>query len=386
MDEFRRLLLKVTKNLFRSELFRHILIISAITGLITLVIFLLFYPVPTPPVSKMEHARKTISNARKEGADTYSTTLFIEGIEYYDSAMTSWRSENTRFIYSRDYDKVSFYAGLSADKAEMAAADSKSTLMELETRLKQKIGALNVLIAEITKLFTSYPLAYEVRNRISNGKMLLKESEIAFKNRQYLQADRKLTDAEILLTTSFENASSNLKKYFNSYPEWRKWINQTIAESRQDSGYSIIIDKFSRKCVIYFNGIKKYQYNAELGRNWVGDKRVSGDKATPEGMYKIIRKFESDSTKYYKALLINYPNDEDTARFISDIAKGILPQSAEIGGMIEIHGNGGKGVDWTEGCIALTDREMDTVFKIVKIGTPVTIVGSMYNLQHVLNR
>ncbi|MCJ7448500.1 MAG: L,D-transpeptidase family protein [Bacteroidales bacterium] len=376
----------MTKGFFKGEVPRHILIISAIAGLITLVGFLLFYPVPSPPVSKMEHARKTLSNARKEGADTYSTTLFTEAIEYYDSAMTNWRSENMRFIYSRDYNKVSFYAGLSSDKAELAAEDSKNTLSELETRLKQKIGALNVLITEINELFTSYPLAYEVRNRISKGKMLLKESEIAFNNRQYLQADRKMTDAETLLTTSFENASSNLKSYFKSYPEWRKWINQTIAESRQDSGYSIIIDKFSRKCVIYFNGIKKYQYNAELGRNWVGDKRVSGDKATPEGMYKIIRKFKSDSTKYYKALLLDYPNNEDTAKFISDIAKGILPVSAKIGGMIEIHGNGGKGVDWTEGCIALTDREMDTVFKIIEIGTPVTIVGSMYNLQHVLNR
>jgi hypothetical protein len=376
----------VTKGLFKGEIYRHILIISAIAVVMALLGFLLFYPVPSPPVSKMEHARKTLSNARKEGADTYSTALFTEGIEYYDSAMTNWRSENMGFIYTRDYNRVAFYAGLSANKAEMAAEDSKRTILELETRLKQKIGALNVLITEINDLFTSYPLAYEVRNRISNGKMLLKESEIAFNNRQYLQADRKLTDAEILLTTSFEGASSNLKKYFNLYPEWRKWINQTIAQSRQDSGYSIIIDKFSRKCVIYFNGIKKCQYDAELGRNWVGDKRVSGDKATPEGMYKIIRKFESDSTKYYKALLLDYPNDEDTAKFISDIAKGILPESAKIGGMIEIHGNGGKGVDWTNGCIALTDKEMDTVFRIVKIGTPVTIVGSMYNLQYVLNR
>jgi L,D-peptidoglycan transpeptidase YkuD (ErfK/YbiS/YcfS/YnhG family) len=57
-----------------------------------------------------------------------------------------------------------------------------------------------------------------------------------------------------------------------------------------------------------------------------------------------------------------------------------------IGGLIEIHGNGGKGIDWTEGCIALTDSEMDSVFKIVKVGTPVTIVGSMHDLQHVLNR
>ena len=63
-----------------------------------------------------------------------------------------------------------------------------------------------------------------------------------------------------------------------------------------------------------------------------------------------------------------------------------LPASAKIGGLIEIHGNGGKGIDWTEGCIALTDKEMDIVFKIVKVGTPVTIIGSMVDLKDVVDK
>jgi L,D-peptidoglycan transpeptidase YkuD (ErfK/YbiS/YcfS/YnhG family) len=65
------------------------------------------------------------------------------------------------------------------------------------------------------------------------------------------------------------------------------------------------------------------------------------------------------------------------------VAKGTLPRSAKIGGLIEIHGDGGRGVDWTEGCVALTDSEMDIVFKVAKEGTPVTIVGSMVNLDQI---
>jgi hypothetical protein len=72
--------------------------------------------------------------------------------------------------------------------------------------------------------------------------------------------------------------------------------------------------------------------------------------------------------------------------FKKEVAKGTLPSSAKIGGLIEIHGNGGKGIDWTEGCIALTDKEMDLVYKILKVGTPVTIVGSTVDLQSILNR
>ena len=103
-------------------------------------------------------------------------------------------------------------------------------------------------------------------------------------------------------------------------------------------------------------------------------------------MYKITKKFDGGKTKYYKALLLDYPNDEDKEKFRSEIEHGSLPASAKIGGLIEIHGNGGKGIDWTEGCIALTDTEMDVVFKIVKVGTPVTIIGSMVDLKDVVDK
>jgi len=100
-------------------------------------------------------------------------------------------------------------------------------------------------------------------------------------------------------------------------------------------------------------------------------------------MYKITKKIKGSKTKYYKALLLDYPNDEDKERFKSEITRGSLPASAKIGELIEIHGNGGKGIDWTEGCVALTDKEMDELFMIAKVGTPVTIIGSMIDLKYV---
>ena len=108
--------------------------------------------------------------------------------------------------------------------------------------------------------------------------------------------------------------------------------------------------------------------------------------ATPEGMYKITKKFDGSKTKYYKALLLNYPNDEDLEKFRAEIQHGSLPASAKIGGLIEIHGNGGKGIDWTEGCIAIADNQMDVVFRIAKVGTPVTIIGSMVDLKDVVEK
>ena len=225
----------------------------------------------------------------------------------------------------------------------------------------------------------------EIRSRISNGNLLLKEGQVAYSKGQYLAANRKITEAEYLLTEVYDNAKAELKEYFKSFPTWNSWAQDAINESKRSRNYSIIVDKYSRKCYVYLSGEKKYEFNTELGRNWVGDKRKMGDKATPEGMYKIINKYQGGQTLYHKALSLDYPNTRDKERFKAEISNGTLPRSAKIGGGIEIHGGGGKGVDWTEGCIALTDSEIDIVFRIAKVGTPVTIVGSIKDIGQILD-
>jgi hypothetical protein len=368
------------------KVWRDVLIFSAVAVSISLVILLLIHFTPLPPIGEMENARGILSKAETNRADTYSKKLFTEAKSLYDSAMVNWHKENKRFIYFRHYDKVVKFARLSEKKASLAIDNSISSSSNLKIKLKEKIESLSDLVGQIDELFTTYPLTSEVRSRISKGKILLEEAKIVYNKGQYLQANRKITDSEYLLTESYENASANLKNYFKSFSVWKKWVDRTLNESRKNSDYSIIIDKFSRKCLIYYSGSRKYEFEAELGRNWVGDKRVRGDFATPEGMYKITQKFDGSKTKYYKALLLDYPNEEDKEKFRSEIQHGSLPASAKIGGLIEIHGNGGKGIDWTEGCIALTDREMDVVFKLVKVGTPVTIIGSLIELKDVVDK
>lgn len=362
------------------------LIFAVVAACVPLIILLLIRLTPRPPEDEMEAARAALSKAYKDRADTYSRKNYTDSKVYYDSAMANWRRQNDRFIYFRDYDKVLMYARLSVKKAGAASDNSITSTTDLKKKVKQKIDTLKDLVSEINQLFTTYPLSSETRNRISKGKMLLEEAEIIYKKGQYLQANRKITDAEYLLTSSHENATTNLKEYFKLFTVWQKWVDKTINDSRNNRDYSIIIDKFSRKCFIYINGVKKWEFDAELGKNWVGDKRVKGDNATPEGMYKVTKKLDGRKTKYYKALLLDYPNEEDVQKFKSEIARGTLPPNSKIGGLIEIHGNGGKGIDWTEGCVALTDKEMDAVFKVIKVGTPVTIVGSINNLDKILNR
>jgi hypothetical protein len=369
-----------------SRLWKRIILVISALSLIAVTVMLLVFFAPVPPTDEMKAARKALSAAASNKADTYSRKLYNQARVYYDSAMVNWKRQNRVFFYIRDYEKVIAYANLSELKAIEAEANSLTSSTGLKSKLQQKIESLDNLVIELDLLFENYPLTEETRNRISRGKMLLEEAKIAFEKSIYLQANRKITDSEYLLTESFESATENLKNYFKSYSLWKKWVDLTVNESKRNNDYSIIIDKFSRKCFVYYNGRPKYEFDAELGKNWVGNKRLKGDMATPEGMYMITRKFDGRKTKYYKALLLNYPNDEDSARFRADKEKGSLPPDAKIGGLIEIHGNGGKGIDWTEGCVALTDKEMDIVFKFVKVGTPVTIVGSMTDLDTIVNK
>ena len=95
-------------------------------------------------------------------------------------------------------------------------------------------------------------------------------------------------------------------------------------------------------------------YDVGLGSRSISDKICAGDKATPEGKYRITKKLAQ--SRYYKALLINYPNDEDRRQFAQAKRRGAISRRAGIGGLIEIHGGGKDGQ--TYGCVSLDDHHM----------------------------
>lgn len=135
---------------------------------------------------------------------------------------------------------------------------------------------------------------------------------------------------------------------------------------------SIAIHKAQRQLFIFSKQQLVKTYNVALGLNPVGKKEVEGDFKTPEGHYHIRGK--NPLSAYHKSLGISYPNDEDREH-----AKelGLTP-----GGDIMIHGlmkhmnNPGKlhiKSNWTSGCIAVTDEEIDELYAQIKVGTPVVI-------------
>jgi murein L,D-transpeptidase YafK len=132
------------------------------------------------------------------------------------------------------------------------------------------------------------------------------------------------------------------------------------------------IDKGARRLVIFADGRAVKSYRISLGRVPEGAKEREGDGRTPEGVYIVdYRKADSD---YHRALHISYPDPYDRKR-ARDL--GVSP-----GGAIMIHGlpNGLGWIgrfhrfsDWTQGCIAVTDKEIEELWRAVPPGTPVEI-------------
>ncbi len=160
----------------------------------------------------------------------------------------------------------------------------------------------------------------------------------------------------------------------DSLTKWRAWIDGTL-EGLGEEDHALIVGKYQRK--IYLTDRKSVleEYPVELGRRGLVAKRFEGDTATPEGRYRVVQKRDVGQTEYHRALLLDYPNGEDVARFERLKSEGVLPFDARIGDLIEIHGHGGKGRDWTDGCVALENDHLDALWSDVEVGTVVAIVG-----------
>src|SRR6185295_13277198 len=141
-------------------------------------------------------------------------------------------------------------------------------------------------------------------------------------------------------------------------------------------GSAVVVDKLSRRCLLLAGGRVVASFPAELGRDGLAEKLYAGDAATPEGHYHVVEKRDLGATLYHRALLLDYPTDDDRRQFEAARRRGLVPGGRGIGGLIEIHGHGGKWINWTNGCVALRDPHMDRLFAAVAVGTPVTIVGT----------
>jgi murein L,D-transpeptidase YafK len=159
--------------------------------------------------------------------------------------------------------------------------------------------------------------------------------------------------------------------------------------------YEIQIIKSKRLLLVKSGDKVEKQYRVASGKGGRGDKKKMGDRHTPVGIYRIVE--SKDSEKFHRFLQLSYPNIKDAyyglknrmigrAEFDAIVnatkSGGIPPQDTALGGAIGIHGLGDESGDrlylhhsndWTEGCVALTNEQVDELSRYIGIGTRVVI-------------
>jgi murein L,D-transpeptidase YafK len=135
---------------------------------------------------------------------------------------------------------------------------------------------------------------------------------------------------------------------------------------------SILVIKHAHTLTLLRDGQIIKQYRVALGRGGLGPKQQAGDNRVPEGTYRIVSR--NPHSAFYRSLRVGYPTPQQIA--------AAHTQGVDPGGDIMIHGiRNGLGwlgpaqrlLDWTKGCIAVTDPEMDEIWEAVPDGTPIEI-------------
>ena len=144
------------------------------------------------------------------------------------------------------------------------------------------------------------------------------------------------------------------------------------AEPRLLAADSVVVEKAARRLTLYYRGLPVRTYGVALGGSPVGHKERVGDRRTPEGLYRID--WRNPQSRFHRSLHISYPSESDRTRAAS---AGVSP-----GGMIMIHGlprgyedvgPSHREVDWTDGCVAVTNEEVEEIWGAVRLGAPIQI-------------
>jgi murein L,D-transpeptidase YafK len=171
--------------------------------------------------------------------------------------------------------------------------------------------------------------------------------------------------APVLLVSNASSASRPVRRTMSP-------LESAMSRPKAYSADSIVLDKSERRLTMFFRGRAVRAYDVALGRNPVGAKRRRGDGRTPEGHYYIEGR--NPESKYHLSLRISYPAATDRALAAR---RGVSP-----GGDIMIHGlptafsSVGalhRQQDWTEGCVAVTNDEIEEIWRAVPDGAHMLI-------------
>jgi hypothetical protein len=325
-----------------------------------------------------ESTRIAVADARAAGAAVWAPNELQDSERASREALTAQRVEQTRLWPIPTADRVVAGYGAAEQSARLAKAVAEDRRSKASAAAAAQIEAANRLVSASEALAARLRVGKERRGLLAAARLAVEEARVYGRAGDYRNATVKALHAKELNAQVQDHAASVVARYADpdTIARWRRWKNETIAWSKREGRAAIVVFKESHLLTLYVRGQAAGTYSIDLGFNWTADKMHEGDGATPEGRYRVVARMGRMASIYYKALLLDYPNADDRAEFTRARRNGDVPAGARIGGLIEIHGGGGRSQDWTSGCVALANDDMDRVFERAGVGTPVTIVGS----------
>lgn len=330
-----------------------------------------------PPGGDGAVARNALYSSSRHGAKDYYPKEYDEAEYRLELARKAVNSELGQNWFVRDF---SYSSGKLAEAEDMVAAlMNKTSRRETSDMLESgaRILQLENMLKESGALLEHTSTSVLARQRYARATIMYKNAKDSFARKKYGSALKHANESMASARKAMETSRNMLSRFSDPslLSKWVSWKNMAVASSR-GGGAAIVVIKEKHRLDFYRNGSLARSFVAELGANSINQKMYAGDRATPEGYYKITHKKGHGQSRYNCALLINYPNGEDKVRFNTLKSRHELGRGSKIGGLIEIHGEGGKGFDWTDGCVALTDREMEWLFRATPVGAVVAIVGT----------
>jgi lipoprotein-anchoring transpeptidase ErfK/SrfK len=311
--------------------------------------------------------------AAQEANHSGISALAAKARSRYDSAWQIIDRENRRWPFMRQFAPAESLLHQAAKLADSAGRVARAERDQWRQHLSERIRGLEEDLATM-----------RMRSRNCLGRLVLQpaltaaELKLAVAAREMDNGTAEDTEAAIV---SADNAMSHLdelvereelatqrERVLSDY-----WLKQTVDWSDSTGRRALIVIKSKHRAILLDRGVESARFAVDLGYNSGFRKLHSGDAATPEGMYKITKKRDNGSS-FYKSLELDYPNPEDRDRYHLALESGRIPYGVGIGNEIAVHGDGGVGEDWTDGCVALTNGDMDYLMARLSVGDRVTIV------------
>jgi hypothetical protein len=328
---------------------------------------------PQPPLARFENAKAALQDAAETKAHRYAPETYHLAEQTFQDGWLELARQNGRLRFLRDYALAESLLALATAQAGRAAREAADSAVLLSSLANGRLALLRQEINVQRDALDSLLRNPQAERQWSLAHAALLVTEALIREGAYEEALGTLAEG----TAWLEHLEALMAEYLSDEEQqlalWRRWIEETLSESRRGRKYAVIVDKTAHKLYLANAGKLAHTYDCELGRNPAWQKRYAGDGATPEGKYRVTA-VKLHGSKYYKALLLDYPNRYDRERFTEDKTSQALPPDARLGAFIEIHGEGGQKTDWTDGCVALTNQDMDAILKSVTVGTPVTVV------------